>query len=49
MQTREELYDLLEYSDYEKRDRHYFGGETPAVAISACEIVTRSATLPCQC
>jgi len=29
MQTREELYDLLEYSDYEKRDRHYFGGETP--------------------
>ena len=28
MQTRQELYDLLEYSDYEERDRHYFGGET---------------------
>ena len=27
MQTREELYDLLEYSDYENRDRQYFGGE----------------------
>jgi methylisocitrate lyase len=29
MQTREELYDLLEYSGYEKRDRQYFGGESP--------------------
>lgn len=29
MQTREELYDLLGYSDYENRDRHYFGGESP--------------------
>ena len=27
MQTREELYDLLEYSDYEQRDREYFGGQ----------------------
>ncbi|HEX3998707.1 MAG TPA: methylisocitrate lyase [Pirellulales bacterium] len=27
MQNREELYELLEYSDYEQRDRRYFGGE----------------------
>ena len=27
MQTRQELYDLLEYSGYESRDRGYFGGE----------------------
>jgi methylisocitrate lyase len=27
MQTRQELYDLLGYSDYEARDRSYFGGE----------------------
>ncbi len=27
MQTRQELYDLLGYEDFEKRDRHYFGGE----------------------
>jgi methylisocitrate lyase len=27
MQTRQELYDLLEYSDYEQRDQHYFGGD----------------------
>lgn len=25
MQTREELYDLLDYRDFEDRDRHYFG------------------------
>ncbi len=29
MQTRQELYDLLEYSGYEERDRRYFGGEKP--------------------
>jgi methylisocitrate lyase len=28
MQTREELYDLIEYRDFEQRDRSYFGGET---------------------
>lgn len=28
MQTREELYDLLEYTDFEARDRAYFGGQT---------------------
>jgi methylisocitrate lyase len=27
MQTRQELYDLLGYADYEARDRSYFGGE----------------------
>ncbi len=27
MQTRQELYDLLGYGDYEARDRRYFGGE----------------------
>jgi methylisocitrate lyase len=27
MQTREELYELLEYEDFEQRDRHYFGRE----------------------
>lgn len=26
MQTRQELYDLIGYSDYEERDRRYFGG-----------------------
>ncbi len=26
MHTRQELYDLLDYSDYEQRDREYFGG-----------------------
>ncbi len=26
MQTREELYDLLDYEDFEQRDREYFGG-----------------------
>ena len=26
MQTRDELYDLLDYSDYEARDREHFGG-----------------------
>ncbi len=25
MQTRQELYDLLDYHDYEERDREYFG------------------------
>ena len=25
MQTRQELYDLLEYDSYEERDREYFG------------------------
>jgi methylisocitrate lyase len=25
MQTREELYELLDYSDFEERDRQYFG------------------------
>ena len=29
MQTRQELYDLLDYSDYEARDRAYFSGEKP--------------------
>ena len=29
MQTRQELYDLLGYSDYEQRDRAYFSGEPP--------------------
>jgi methylisocitrate lyase len=28
MQTRQELYDLLNYSDYEHRDQQYFGGGT---------------------
>ncbi len=27
MQTREELYDVLEYDDYERKDREFFGGE----------------------
>jgi methylisocitrate lyase len=27
MQTREELYELLDYDDFEQRDRAYFGGE----------------------
>lgn len=27
MQTREELYDLLNYEDFAERDRHYFGSE----------------------
>jgi methylisocitrate lyase len=27
MQTRQELYDVLGYADYEARDRRYFGGE----------------------
>jgi methylisocitrate lyase len=27
MQTREELYDLLDYTDFEQRDRAYFSGE----------------------
>ena len=27
MQTREELYELLDYSDFEQRDRRYFGGQ----------------------
>ena len=27
MQTREELYELLDYHDFEQRDREYFGGE----------------------
>jgi methylisocitrate lyase len=26
MQTREELYDLLGYDEFEQRDREYFGG-----------------------
>lgn len=26
MQTRQELYDLIDYKGYETRDRHYFGG-----------------------
>ncbi|MEM8679934.1 MAG: methylisocitrate lyase, partial [Planctomycetota bacterium] len=25
MQTREELYDLLDYEDFDQRDREYFG------------------------
>ena len=29
MQSRQELYDLLGYSDYEARDRAYFSGEEP--------------------
>jgi methylisocitrate lyase len=29
MQSRQELYDLLEYSDYEARDRTYFTGDPP--------------------
>lgn len=29
MQTREELYDLLDYQDFEERDRAYFGGNNP--------------------
>ena len=29
MQTRSELYDLLEYHDWEERDRSYFGSESP--------------------
>ncbi len=29
MQTRQELYDLIEYSDYEARDRSYFSGDPP--------------------
>ncbi len=29
MQTRQELYDLIEYSDYEARDRAYFSGKPP--------------------
>jgi methylisocitrate lyase len=27
MQTREELYDLLDYADFEERDREHFGGQ----------------------
>jgi methylisocitrate lyase len=27
MQTREELYELLDYRDFEARDRKYFGGQ----------------------
>ena len=27
MQTREELYELLDYRDFEQRDRKYFGGQ----------------------
>ena len=27
MQTREELYELLDYHDFEQHDREYFGGE----------------------
>ena len=38
MQTRQELYDLLEYSDYEARDREYFSG----AAGRADESVARS-------
>jgi methylisocitrate lyase len=30
MQTREELYDLLGYTDFEARDRTYFGGDGDA-------------------
>ncbi|HEV3418503.1 MAG TPA: methylisocitrate lyase [Pirellulales bacterium] len=30
MQTRQELYDLLGYADYEARDRRYFGGDEGA-------------------
>jgi methylisocitrate lyase len=30
MQTRQELYDLLGYADYERRDRNYFTGENHA-------------------
>ena len=29
MQSRQELYDLLGYSDYEARDRAYFSGDAP--------------------
>ncbi len=29
MQSRQELYDLLGYSDYEARDREYFTGSEP--------------------
>jgi len=29
MQSRQELYDLLGYSDYEARDRAYFSGAAP--------------------
>jgi methylisocitrate lyase len=28
MQTREELYELLDYDDFEERDRSYFGGSS---------------------
>ena len=28
MQTRQELYDLIGYSDYEARDRSYFSGDS---------------------
>ena len=28
MQTRQELYDLIEYSGYEARDRAYFSGSS---------------------
>jgi methylisocitrate lyase len=30
MQSRQELYDLIGYSDYEARDRAYFSGQSPA-------------------
>jgi len=33
MQTRQELYDLLGYSDYERRDRAYFSGGPPPPAV----------------
>jgi len=29
MQSRQELYDLIEYQDYEARDRAYFSGKQP--------------------
>jgi 2-methylisocitrate lyase-like PEP mutase family enzyme len=28
MQTRQELYDLIGYQDFEQRDRSYFGGDS---------------------
>ncbi len=37
MQTRQELYDLLGYTDYEERDKTYFGGPAPQSDCSVSE------------
>ena len=41
MQTRQELYDLLGYSDYEARDRAYFSGDPPELTVDRCTPAAR--------